>query len=311
MTPVTMQVADRFPPGSTVTAYRGWEGGQEAAEQAVVSSGGWLTFTTLSEGLYTARLGGQRLRFYVTADAVVLGGGATGPPGAPGESGAAGPPGVEGPTGPAGPTGQTGPAGPQGAKGDTGDTGLQGPQGIQGVKGDTGLQGIQGQTGQTGQQGIQGVPGTPGAAAWSYIARQLADLTTPATAAQVNTELVFPFVASGVYWVDFLALCQAAAATTGFAFSLDVDVAVTRVGVTFVHVLASTGTVTGGHSRADDARTGLSSGVDTAAAVVPVMGSGLVVAGASPGNARLRFGPEVAAAVTFLAGSSMRVARVA
>lgn len=184
MTTVTMQVADRFPPGSQVTAYRGWDEAGQPVETATVGGSGWLTFTTLVEGPHTAKFGDRRLRFYVT-EAVSTGAGATG---------AAGPAGPEGPAGPAGPkgdpgaagaagaqgakgdvgaqgvkgdpgaAGQTGAQGPQGLKGDTGSTGpagstgSAGPQGLQGVKGDTGLQGA------TGQQGIQGIQGPAGAA---------------------------------------------------------------------------------------------------------------------------------------------------
>jgi hypothetical protein len=240
--------------------------------------------------------------------------------GDPGEAGERGLQGDQGPQGLKGDTGSVGPKGDPGVKGDTGQQGVKGDTGSQGLKGDPG---DPGQVGQTGAKGDKGDPGTPGLkgdkgdtgaqgpSAFIYLARQQSDMTTPAAAAQVNTELVFPFVAAGVYWVEFMALCRSAAATTGYAFSLDVDVAVTHVALMHAHVLANTGTVTGGQSRGDDARTGVSSGVDTANQTVPVTGSGLLVAGAAAGNARLRFGPEVAAAVTLLAGSSMRVTRVA
>ena len=140
--------------------------------------------------------------------------------------------------------------------------------------------------------------------------KQAADVTHSA-ASFTNTDLVFTFVANGVYAIDLFLLCTSAAATTGYRFAFDTSVAVTTVGLTFSHVLANTGTVTAGHSRADDTATGLSSGVDTINVIVPVQGKGMLVAGASGGTARLRFGPEVAAAATFKANSVMRVHRVA
>jgi hypothetical protein len=232
--------------------------------------------------------------------------GAPGAPGAPGVAGSAGSVGPQGPQGSPGPQGEAGPQGNVGPQGQTGAQGPQGNPGPQGVKGDTGDTGPQGQTGQTGQQGIQGPPGP---SAFETVVRQAADVTHSA-ASFTNTDLVFNFAANGVYAVDLFLICTSAAATTGYRFAFDTSVAVTTVGLTFAHVLANTGTVTAGSSRADATAAGLSSGVDTINVPVFSQGKGLLVAGATPGTCRLVFGPEVAAAATFKANSVLRVHRI-
>lgn len=137
--------------------------------------------------------------------------------------------------------------------------------------------------------------------------KQAADLTPAAVAALNDTDLAFDFVANSVYVIDLFLMASAASTSTGFRFALKSTVAVTTEALTFEHVLADTGTLTGGHSRGDDAATGLSSGVDTAAAIVMIQGKAILVTGANPGTCRLRFGPEVAAAATLKANSIMRV----
>lgn len=85
----------------------------------------------------------------------------------------------------------------------------------------------------------------------------------------------------------------------------------TAVGIHFAHQLANTGTLSGGSSIADATRTGLSSGVPSAATNVPVVGGGLLYAAASGGTAQLQFAPEVAASATCKQNFMMRVMRVA
>jgi hypothetical protein len=145
---------------------------------------------------------------------------------------------------------------------------------------------------------------------WEAVVRQAADVAVAGTTL-VNTDLVFTFVANGVYLIDLFLLAQAAATTTGFGYAFDTSVAVTTVALTFVHTLANTGTVSGGQSRADATATGLSSGVDTINVPVFVNGKGILVAGGTGGTARLQARSEVAAASTFKANSVMRVHRVA
>lgn len=246
--------------------------------------------------------------------------GAVGPAGPTGATGPAGPIGLTGPAGPAGPAGNTGATGPQGLQGVPGVAGAQGAQGLQGLPGLSGLQGAKGDTGATGPagsagaagaQGIQGIQGAtgPSGVTWTALVKQAADVTN-ALASLVNTDLVFTFEANAVYVIDLYLMCTSAAATTGYRFAFDTSVAVNVASLFFNHVLANTGTLTGGDAVADDTARGLSSGVNTAAVVVPIYGAGLIVAGATPGTARLRFGPEVAAAATFKANSVMRVHKI-
>lgn len=148
-----------------------------------------------------------------------------------------------------------------------------------------------------------------GGFSWEAVVRQAADVAVPGTAL-VNTDLVFSYAANGVYVIDLFLLAQAAATATGLGYAFDVSTAVTTVAVTFNHQLANTGTRTGGQSRADAAAVGVSSGVDTANAVVPVIGMGILVAAGSAGTARLQARSEVAAASTFKANSVMRVHRI-
>ena len=241
--------------------------------------------------------------------------GQTGPQGPKGDTGNTGPQGSTGGTGSQGPQGAAGGTGPQGAKGDTGN---QGPQGAQGAPGSTGSQGPQGAAGQNGSQGpqggagpqgSQGPQGPAGAFNWTYSGKQAADVML-ATASFTNTDLVFTFAANQTYIIDLYLLATAAAATTGFRFAFDTSVAVTAVGLHFSHTLANTGTITAGSSIADATAAGLSSGVPTAGALVPILGGGVLVASSTGGTCRLVFGPEVAASATFKAGSAMRVHQV-
>jgi len=121
------------------------------------------------------------------------------------------------------------------------------------------------------------------------------------------TGLVFTFVANKTYVVEFFGNVQSAAATTGHGFQLDTSVAITQIGLTFVHQLANTGTLSGGSSTADDASVGVSSAVPTLGVNVPVMGGGILQSGANGGTAQLRHRSEVAAVSTVKAGFCMRV----
>lgn len=141
--------------------------------------------------------------------------------------------------------------------------------------------------------------------------RQSADVTNATVTLANCPGLVFTFTPNAFYAIDLYLLCTSVAATTGYTFAFDVSVAVTSVGLFFSHQLASAGTVTSGMSNADANRTGLSSGVPAAGSVVPVMGQGILVSGATGGTCQLQFAPEVAASATCRAGSLMRVMAVA
>jgi hypothetical protein len=103
---------------------------------------------------------------------------------------------------------------------------------------------------------------------------------------------------------------SAAAATTGCGFQLDLSTAVTDVNVSFYHQLASTGTLTGGHSVADDASVGVSSGIP-GTANYPVVGDAILRTAGNAGTAQLRFRSETTAAITCRAGLTMVVEKVA
>lgn len=138
-----------------------------------------------------------------------------------------------------------------------------------------------------------------------------ADVSTGANVTPVDvTGLVFNFVANGKYLIEVFGAGRSAAATTGWGIQLNTSVAVASVWMRFQHQLANTGTLTGGSSIADDASVGVSSGVPTLNVDCPFYASGVLIAGANPGTAQLRWRSEVAAVSTVRAGTMMRVQRV-
>lgn len=138
------------------------------------------------------------------------------------------------------------------------------------------------------------------------------DVSTGANVTPVDvTGLVFNFVANGKYLVEVFGAGRSAAATTGWGMQLNTSVAVTSVWMQFQHQLANTGTLSGGSSIADDASVGVSSGIPSANTDCPFYASGVLIAGANPGTAQLRWRSEVAAVSTVRAGTMMRVQRIA
>jgi hypothetical protein len=91
---------------------------------------------------------------------------------------------------------------------------------------------------------------------------------------------------------------------------LDVSAAVTEIAMLFYHQLANTGTLSGGHSIADDASVGVSSGLP-GTSTYPVMGQGILRTGANSGTAQLRFRSETTAVITAKAGMTLVVSKVA
>jgi hypothetical protein len=259
--------------------------------------------------------------------------GGVGPQGPAGPTGATGPQGPQGEPGPPGAASTVaGPAGPKGDPGENGAAGAQGPQGATGEAGGQGPQGIQGPAGSNGQ----GVP-TGGAAgqvlaktsasdyatAWTtpaaggsdpFVARLVlaADKPTGANVTPVTLGLSFAFEANSEYAIDIYALVAPAAATTGCGFLIDVSAAVTYVGTHVTHQLAATGTLSGASSIGDMAATlsGVSSGMP-ATATYPVLGGGILIAGANAGTATLYFRSETTAVTTCKAGSMFLVTKVA
>jgi hypothetical protein len=130
--------------------------------------------------------------------------------------------------------------------------------------------------------------------------------TTPVTL----TGLVWTFEANAVYMFEWHGKVAPTAATTGCGFQLDVSAAVTEISMQFFHQLANTGTLSGGHSIADDASVGVSSGMP-GTSTYPVTGFGMVRTGANTGTAQLRFRSETTAVTTAKAGMTLVVRRVA
>ena len=124
------------------------------------------------------------------------------------------------------------------------------------------------------------------------------------------TGLVFSYIANSKYRIWAMGRVQPAAATTGCGFQFDLSSAVTAIEVQFYHQLASTGTLSGGHSIADDASVGVSSGMP-ATGGYPVTVEGLLVTGANAGTAQLRFRSETTAVTTCLAGFTLVVEKIA
>jgi hypothetical protein len=130
--------------------------------------------------------------------------------------------------------------------------------------------------------------------------------TTPVTL----TNLVFTYAANSVYRIWFMGQVSPAAATTGCGFQFDLSSAVTEISVQFFHQLASTGTQSGGHSIADDASVGVSSGLP-GTGVYPVTGFGLLRTAGNTGTAQLRFRSETTAVITAKAGLTLVVEKIA
>lgn len=158
--------------------------------------------------------------------------------------------------------------------------------------------------------------GTIGSASGTSVEPRMTRLTlasdiTNATVTPASlTGMSFTFEANATYVIDMYMIATSAAITTGYGFAIDTSVAVTNIALTFGHQLANTGTLTGGSSISDNTITGVSSGVPTAATVVPIIGGGLLRAGATGGTAQFMFAAEVAASATCKAGSVIRVMKV-
>ena len=143
------------------------------------------------------------------------------------------------------------------------------------------------------------------------VATLAADQATGANVTPVTlTGLVFTYVANSKYRIWFMGRISPAAATTGCGFQFDLSTAVTAIDLQFFHQLASTGTLTGGHSIADDASVGVSSGLP-GTANYPVTGHGLLVTGANGGTAQLRFRSETTAVITARAGLTLVIEKIA
>lgn len=123
--------------------------------------------------------------------------------------------------------------------------------------------------------------------------------------------LVFSYATNSKYRIWFMGLVQPGAATTGCGFQFDLsDATGVSVSVQFFHQLASTGTLSGGHSIADDASVGVSSGMP-ATSTYPVTGFGLLISTTNSGTAQLRLRSETTAVTTAKAGFTLVVEKIA
>jgi len=141
--------------------------------------------------------------------------------------------------------------------------------------------------------------------------RLAGDITNATTTPAILTGMSFAYLANSFYIFDMYMMCTSAAVGTGYGFCVDVNTAVTYVGLQFVHQLANTGTLSGGNSKADNTATGVSSGVPAITVTNFVMGRGILVTGANTGTAQFMFRPEVAASATCKAGSVITVMKIA
>jgi hypothetical protein len=177
--------------------------------------------------------------------------------------------------------------------------------GAQGPQGEIGPQGPQGDPGPQGDVGPQGPAGS-----YTFVGTLAADATTGANVTPISLSgLVFTYAANSVYLIRFMGRVSAAAATTGCGFQLDLSSAVTDVNLSFYHQLANTGTLSGGHSVADDASVGVSSGIP-GTANYPVVGDAILRTAGNTGTAQLRFRSETTAAITCRAGMTLIVEKV-
>lgn len=122
--------------------------------------------------------------------------------------------------------------------------------------------------------------------------------------------LVFSYEANSKYRIWFMGRVQPVAATTGCGFQFDLsDATGVTVSVLFFHQLANTGTLSGGHSIADDASVGVSSGLP-ATSTYPVTGHGLLISTTNAGTAQLRLRSETTAVITAKAGFTLVVEKL-
>ena len=130
--------------------------------------------------------------------------------------------------------------------------------------------------------------------------------TTPVTL----TGLVFNYAANSKYVIEVYAGVAPTAATTGCGFQFDMSTTFTTLWMSFYNQLATTGTLSGGSSTADDASIGVSSGMPSTS-TNPVIVSGFLITDANAGTAQLRFRSETTAVTTCKAGTTLIVRKVA
>lgn len=135
-----------------------------------------------------------------------------------------------------------------------------------------------------------------------------------ATAADVNpvdlTGLVFTYAANAKYKIWWMGRISPVANTTGCGFQFNLSSAVTSIETSHYHQAVNTGALVGGHSIADDASVGVTSGTP-GTSDYPVVGHGLLITTGNTGTAQLRFRSETTAVTTARAGMTLVVERIA
>jgi hypothetical protein len=124
---------------------------------------------------------------------------------------------------------------------------------------------------------------------WLKLGSNVANSTTALAAV---TGLSFTAAANTTYLVEVIGAFQSAATTTGMAIALDIPSG-SIIGQARVNISATA--MTALEQIADNATTGVSTGVRAVAANVPVTGKFLVAIGATGGTVQLQFRSEVAA----------------
>jgi hypothetical protein len=123
------------------------------------------------------------------------------------------------------------------------------------------------------------------------------------------TNLSFPYQANTSYVIRIMGRVQPAAATTGIGLQFDLTSVVTQINVSFYHQLANTGTLTGGHSIADDASVAVSSGFP-GTSTYPVVGTAWLRTAGNTGTAQLRIRSETNAVITAMQGFAFIVEKL-
>lgn len=122
--------------------------------------------------------------------------------------------------------------------------------------------------------------------------------------------LVFSYAANSKYRIWAIGRVSPLAGTTGCGFQFDLSSAVTSIEVMFHHQLANTGTLSGGHSIADNASVGVSSGMP-GTSTYPVELVGQLITAGNTGTAQLMFRSETTAVTTCNAGFTLVVEKIA
>lgn len=138
-----------------------------------------------------------------------------------------------------------------------------------------------------------------------------ADAPTGANTTPISlTGQVWTYEANSVYMFKWVGGVVATSSNTGCGFQILTSGAITAINMSFFHQLNNNGTLTGGSSTASDVSLGVSSGIPTNNAIVPIVGHGVLITGATTGTAQLRFRSEVNAIMTAKAGLTLVVEKI-